>query len=192
MQRHSMTDNLIYLISKADMHLITFSDIIIRDFYRQLSMIDLIFAMQEIKCQIMSCEVDWELESDSDHCSITTWVCLEADTQTVKQRRCWKSMNVNDIAADAQHFQVSNHLESSTEIDRYTDYLAEFIKCLVENTMLIIMSAIEHMCSWWTSEIKKYIQQAHVIHRCRKYDEKALKVNKHKKRIIRKVKISQF
>ena len=56
-------------------------------------------------------------------------------------------MNMNEIAADIQHFQVFNHFESLTEIDRYTDYLTEFIEHLVDNTVLLIKSAVEHACS---------------------------------------------
>ena len=55
-------------------------------------------------------------------------------------------MNANKIAADAQHFQVLNHLESFTEIDRYTNYLTEFIEYLVDNMMLLVKLAVKHTC----------------------------------------------
>ena len=56
-------------------------------------------------------------------------------------------MNMNEITANIQYFQVFNHFESLTEIDRYTDYLTEFIEHLVDNMMLLIKSAVEHTCS---------------------------------------------
>ena len=55
-------------------------------------------------------------------------------------------MNMNEITANTQHLQVSNHLESSTEIDRYADYLAEFIKCFIEDMMSIVKLTIKHAC----------------------------------------------
>ena len=54
---------------------------------------------------------------------------------------------MNKIMTNVQYFQVFNHLENLTEIDRYADYLIKFIKYLVNDMMLLIKSAVKHACS---------------------------------------------
>ena len=80
---------------------ITFSDIIIREFNGQLSMINLIFIIAGIHRRLMSCNVDWDLKSRSNHYPITTMICLKIDMPTQKQRRCWKNMDAEEVAVRA-------------------------------------------------------------------------------------------
>ena len=84
MQQHSMTNNLIWVINKTELTLITFSNIIIRKFNKQLSTIDLVFVTAEICHRLMSCNVDWNLESRSDHYSIIMIICFKINMSTQK------------------------------------------------------------------------------------------------------------
>ena len=96
------------------------------------------------------------------------------------------------VTAEAQYFHIFTHLIISEVIEQYTNYLIKFIKQLIKNTMLFVKSAVSYFCSWWTLKINKAVHRARKIWRHENHDKKIMKANRHKKKIIHRIKILQF
>ena len=77
-----MINNLIQVIGETELAFIIFLGIIIRKFNGQLSMINLIFIIVEIRRRLISYDIDWDLKSRSDHYFIIIIIYLKADTST--------------------------------------------------------------------------------------------------------------
>ena len=55
--------------------------------------------------------------------------------------------------------------------------------------MLLIKLIADYFCSWWTSKVDEAVHRARETQRHEDHSKKIMKVNKHKKRIIYRVKI---
>ena len=185
-------NNLIQIASEMNLTLLIFTDTIIKKFKNQISTLNLIFATAKIIHRLMSCVMNWIIKSRLNHYFISTMLYLEIVIQSQQQRQQWKSMNTKKITMKAQHFHILTHLIISEAIKQYTDYLMKFIKQFIRDTISLVKSAVSYFCSWWTLKVDK------VVHRIRKtwkhenHNEKIMKTNKHKKKVICKVKILQF
>ena len=136
--------------------------------------------------------MNWITESRLNHYLIFIVLCLEIVMQSQQQKQQWKSMNTEKVAAEAQHFHIFIHLTISKAIEQYMNYLMKFIKQFIKNTMLLVKSATNYFCSWWTSEVDEAVHKAREIWRHENHSKKIMKTNRHKKRIIHKIKILQF
>ena len=148
--------------------------------------------MTEVTCRLASCMMNWIIESRLNHYLIFIVLCLETVMQSQQQKQQWKSMNTEKITAKAQHFYIFIHFIISEAIEQYMNYLMKFIKQFVKNTILFIKSAVNYFCFWWTSEINEAVCRVKETWRCEDHDKKIIKMNKHKKKIICRIKISQF
>ena len=98
-------------------------------------------------------------------------------------------MNIKKIATKVQHFYIFTHLIISEAIKQYMNYLMKFIKQLIKDTMLLIKSAADYFCSWWTSEVDKTVHKVKETWKHENHDKKIMKINKYKKKIICRIKI---
>ena len=189
MKQHNMMNNLIQITSETDLILLIFTDTIIKKFKNQISILNLIFATAEIICRLMNYAMNWIIKNKSDHYLIFTVLCFEIIMQSQQQKWQWKNMNMKKIIIKTQHFHILIHFIISEVIEQYTDYLMKFIKQLIRNTMLLVKSAADYFYSWWTLKINKAVCRARKTWRHENHDEKIMKVNKYKKKIICRVKI---
>ena len=67
--------------------------------------------------------------------------------------------------------------------------LMKFIKQFIRDTVLLVKLAADYFCSWWISEVNEAVHRARETQKYEDHDKKIIKVNKHKKRIIYRIKI---
>ena len=70
------------------------------------------------------------------------------------------------------------------------NYLIKFIEQLVRNTVLLVKLTVNYFYSWWILKVDEAVHRARETQRHEDHSKKIMKVNKHKKRIIYRVKIS--
>ena len=146
--------------------------------------------MTEIICRLASCMMNWIIKSRLNHYFISIVLCLETVMQSQQQRWWWKNMNMKKVAIKAQHLYILIHLIISETIKQYTDYLMKFIKQLIKNIILLVKSTISYFYSWWTLKVNEAVCRMKKTWKCENHDEKIMKVNKHKKKIICRIKVS--
>ena len=148
--------------------------------------------MTEIICRLVSYVMNWVIKNRSDHYLIFTVLCFKIITQSQQQRWWWKSMNTEKVTAEAQHLHIFTHFIISEAIEQYTDYLMKFIKQFIRNIMLLVKSTADYFCSWWILKVDKTVCRVRETWKHEDHDKKIMKVNKHKKKIICRIKILQF
>ena len=72
------------------------------------------------------------------------------------------------------------------------NYLMKFIKQFVRNTMLLVKSAVSYFCFWWTLKIDEAVCRTRKTQRHEDHDKKIMKINRHKKKVMCRIKILQF
>ena|SRR5436190_23216415 len=101
--RHNMADELLRIVNEVDLQLLTPPGTITWEDREQSSTVDLIFSTAGLEQRVISYCVDSSLENDSDHHPISTQFSLDRQPQVMECRRNWKNMDIEDIAARAQH-----------------------------------------------------------------------------------------
>ena len=190
--RHDMADELLRVVNEADLQLLTPPGTITWEARGQSSTVDLIFSSTSLEQKVISCYVDLNLESGSDHHPISTQFSLERAPQVVKPRRNWKKMDSEGIAAGAQHLRPPQDMHSSMDLENYTSYLLRFIDQLIENTVPWSKPAPEYSCKWWTPEVQTIVHQARAARHRHASAEEVLALNQTKKKIIHRAKTAQF
>ena len=74
---------------------------IIRNFNKQISTINLIFVIKEISYRLVSYNINLVLESSSNYYLIFNILYLETKLQVVYSRRSWKKIDINKIIIKA-------------------------------------------------------------------------------------------
>ena len=95
-----MTDELLRVVNEADLQLLTPPGTITWEARGQSSTVDLIFSSTSLEQKVISCYVDLNLESGSDHHPISTQFSLERALQVVKPHHNWKKMDSEGIIAE--------------------------------------------------------------------------------------------
>jgi len=109
---------------------------------------------------LVSCKKDDRLESGSDHYPITTLLALESPPQSQQQRqqrRNWKKMDRDGVAAGAEHLPQPGALATAEEIEDYTTNLLEFLEGLVERTVPAAKDTVGYSCPWWTQDVEEEV-----------------------------------
>jgi len=187
-----MADDLLCIVNEADLQLLTPPGTITWEARNQSTTVDLIFSSASLEQKVISCCVDKNLESGSDHHPISTQFSLEVAKQVVESHRNWKKMDSEGIAAGAQHLQPPKNMHSPADLEDYTSYLLEFINQLIENTVPWSKPAPEFSCRWWTPEVQTAVHQARAAQHHHAPTEKVLTLNQAKKKIIHRAKTAQF
>jgi len=101
-----MADNLIRVTCKVYLQLLTPLGVETWEARGAVSIINLAFGSANMARHLISCKKDNRLESGLDHYPITTLLALELPPQSQQQRqqrRNWKKMDQDGVAAGAEH-----------------------------------------------------------------------------------------
>ena len=82
-----------------------------------------------------------------------TLLALETPPQSQQrqqQRRNWKKIDRNEVAAGAKHLPQPGALNTAEEIENYTSNLLEFLEDLIKRTVLAAKDTVGYSCPWWT------------------------------------------
>jgi hypothetical protein len=190
--RHRMADDLVGIVKEAGLQLLTPPGTITWEARRSKSTVDLTFASPWLAQRLIGCRADPTLENGSDHHPITSLFTLDTIPQTLKQRRSWRKMDKEGIAAGAQHLRMPGPLNTAPEIEEYTDYLMNFLQQLIELTVPLAKPARDYTCNWWTPEVQEAVHLARAARRQRKPAGQLQAAIQRKKKAIRRAKTAKF
>jgi len=145
--RHHMMNDLVRVVKKTKLQLLTLSDIIIWKNYKSAITVNLVFTFSWLTQQMIHCMMNSELENDSDHHSIISLFILNIISQTLRQQHSWKRMNKKKIIADIQYLCMLRSLNTFSDIKTYINYLMNFTQQLMNLTVSLIKLIKKYLCN---------------------------------------------
>ena len=82
---------------------------------------------------------------------------METPKQSPQQRRNWKKMDRDGVAAGAEHLPQPGALTSAREIEDYTSGLLDFLENLVERTVPVAKDIVGYSCPWWNLKVEEEV-----------------------------------
>ena len=155
--KHYMMNDLIKIVKKIELQLLTLSDIITWKNCESAITVNLIFIFLWLTQWMTHCMMNSELENSSDHHLIILLFILNTISQILKQQCNWKKMNKKKIIVDMQYLCMFEFLNVLSDIKTYTDYLMNFIQQFMKLTVLLIKFIKKYSCSWWFSKVENVI-----------------------------------
>ena len=160
--RHHMTDDLMKIVKKADLQLLTSFDTITWKNHESAITMNLAFTSSWLTQQVIHCMTDSKLENNFNHHLIISLFILNIFLQILKQQYNWKKINRKKITINTQYLHMLEFLNAFLNIKTYIDYLMSFIQQLMNVTVSLIKFIKKYSCSWWFLKIKKTVQQARI------------------------------
>ncbi len=149
------------MITNVNASLMLFQDIIMRNYQRFQTTIDLIFTTDDIMNWLIWCEINEEMKNFSDHLLIQIIINLRVCKESARKSRCnWKIMNEEkfiNILKEQMLKSLLNHEMRRWCINEYIKQLLDALKKIVEIFTLWTRSH-EMIKAEWTKKCTKIIK----------------------------------
>lgn len=133
--QHAAVNQLLDIISKADIELTLPPSTITWEACQSYSIIDLIFLSAELIPKLEYCKTISELEQSLDHISMSTKLLLQCKATMIQPCRAWKMMDMKKLKKVLKQAPVPQALQTIANINTEIEKIQSFLCKVVDETI---------------------------------------------------------
>jgi hypothetical protein len=121
--QHDVTNQLINVVLQTRIQFTLSINMIIWEIKHLNNTIDLVFMIDWLVNNVISCETRFDLDQSSNHISILIIFTFEIDSMSFKQKKAWKRINVNKLRKSLLLFVVSSSLINIEQMNVFVNLI---------------------------------------------------------------------
>ena len=121
--------------------------------------IDLTFVSDALTDELLSCQIQAELDMGSDHLPVLSRFLLRAPAAQVKYTRAWKDTDWLQARELSERLLQATPLDTKEQLEHYSTFLSESVRWVIEQTVPIRQPS-KYANPWWNQEVAEAVREA--------------------------------